>query len=83
MGTRMGTACTEKVWMPIMEAAFNGDSPRGEDAAGEGADPNVLQLHLSATARCTGAIEHKKTAPKHRGHEEVVRELRAPPAPTR
>ncbi|MFN8654475.1 MAG: ankyrin repeat domain-containing protein [Gemmatimonadales bacterium] len=66
-----------KVWMPIMEAAFNGDSPQVRTLLAKGADPNVLSNSTFRHRPLHRAIEHKKTAPKHRGHEEVVRELLA------
>lgn len=71
------TPAPRKVWMPIMEAAFNGDSPQVKKLLAKGADPNVLSNSTFRHRPLHRAIEHKKTAPKHRGHEEVVRELLA------
>ncbi|HSB54076.1 MAG TPA: ankyrin repeat domain-containing protein [Gemmatimonadales bacterium] len=65
------------VWKPIMEAAFNGDGATVRRLLEAGADPNVLSNSTQRHRPLHRAIEHKKTFPKHNGHDEVVRVLLA------
>ncbi|HWA56920.1 MAG TPA: ankyrin repeat domain-containing protein [Gemmatimonadales bacterium] len=71
------TPAPRKLWTPIMKAAFTGDVGAVQRLLMRGADPNVLSNSSHRHRPLHRAIEHKKTLPKHDGHEEVVRHLLA------
>jgi ankyrin repeat protein len=58
-----------------MDAALAGDAERARRLLDGGADPNVLSSAPHNYRPLHRAIEHKKTMPKHDGHEQVVRLL--------
>lgn len=62
-------------WKPLMDAAFNGDSVVVGRLLRTGADPNVLSNSTQRHRPLHRVLERKKTVPKHRGHEEVLRLL--------
>jgi len=62
-------------WKPLMDAAFNGDALQVERLLRKGADPNVLSNSTQRHRPLHRVLERKKTIPKHRGHEEVLRLL--------
>jgi ankyrin repeat protein len=62
-------------WQPVMDAAFAGDDVRARQLLDAGADPNVLSTTNYRHRPLHRAIEHKKTSPKHAGHERVVKLL--------
>src|SRR5262249_19871566 len=62
-------------WKPIMEAAFNGDPATVERLLKQGVDPNILSNSTQRHRPLHRAIERKKTLPKHRGHDQVVKLL--------
>jgi ankyrin repeat protein len=62
-------------WKPLMDAAFLGDAPRVRSLLKAGADPNVMSTTNFRHRPLHRAIEHKKTSPKHDGHDEVVKAL--------
>jgi ankyrin repeat protein len=64
-------------WQPIMNAAFRGDPVAVGRLLRQGADPNVLSGTTFRHRPLHRAIEHKKTTPRHQGHDEVVRQLLA------
>jgi ankyrin repeat protein len=66
---------TKADWKPIMDAAFAGDAQRVEKLLKAGADPNVVSGTNHRYRPLHRAIEHKKTMPKHTGHDEVVKIL--------
>jgi ankyrin repeat protein len=59
-------------WKPLMDAALAGDVERARRLLDGGADPNVLSTTPHRYRPPHRAIEHKKTMPKHVGHERVV-----------
>jgi ankyrin repeat protein len=62
-------------WKPIMDAAYVGDAEKIAKLLDAGADPNVISTTPHRYRPLHRAIEHKKTAPKHEGHERVVATL--------
>lgn len=62
-------------WKPIMDAAFAGDAPRVRRLLDGGADPNARGTTGHHYRPLHRAIEHKKTMPKHQGHDAVVKLL--------
>jgi ankyrin repeat protein len=62
-------------WKPIVDAAFAGDAAKVQKLLDAGADPNVISTTPHRYRPLHRAIEHKKTAPKHEGHERVVKLL--------
>jgi ankyrin repeat protein len=66
-----------KDWKPIMDAAFTGDARKVAAMLKPGADPNVLSATNHHHRPLHRAIEHKKSIPKHEGHDKVVRILLA------
>ncbi len=68
----MGAKPRKTAWKPLMDACLGGDSERVESLLASGSDPNVLSPapHLYRPLHRT--IEHKKTMPKHAGHDRVV-----------
>ncbi len=62
-------------WKPLMDAAFAGDVNRARKLLDDGADPNVISTTPHRYRPLHRAIEHKKTMPKHTGHEAVVKLL--------
>lgn len=64
-------------WKPIMDAAFDGNPVLVERLIRKGADPNVLSNSTQRHRPLHRVIERKKTVPKHRGHEDVVKVLLA------
>jgi ankyrin repeat protein len=62
-------------WKPIMDAAFAGDAVRVKKLLDAGADPNIQSTTNHHYRPLHRAIEHKKTMPKHVGHDQVVKLL--------
>jgi ankyrin repeat protein len=62
-------------WKPLMDAAYLGDAKRVRTLLDAGTDPNVVSTTVHRYRPLHRAIEHKKTAPKTKGHEEVVKLL--------
>lgn len=62
-------------WKPIMDASLAGDDARVRKLLDAGADPNILSTTAHRYRPLHRAIEHKKTMPKHAGHERVVKLL--------
>lgn len=58
-----------------MDAAFAGDAVAVRRLLKAGADPNMLSNSTYRHRPLHRAIEHKKTIPKTKGHEQVVRLL--------
>jgi ankyrin repeat protein len=59
-------------WKPLMDAAYAGDPVRVAALLDRGADPNVLSTTTFRHRPLHRVIEHKKTAPKHAGHDAVI-----------
>src|SRR5437762_3911784 len=59
-------------WKPIMDAAYVGDAEKVLRLLDAGADPNVISTTPHRHRPLHRAIEHKKTAPRHEGHDRVV-----------
>lgn len=68
-------AAAGKGWKPIMDAAYAGDPRKVKQLLEAGADPNVLSPTPHRHRPLHRAIERKKTAPRGKGHEQVVRVL--------
>jgi ankyrin repeat protein len=66
-----------KIWKPLMDAALAGDAPSVRSLLKAGADPNMLSNSTYRHRPLHRAIEHKKTIPRTKGHEQVVRLLLA------
>lgn len=62
-------------WKPLMDAAFQGDPALVRQLLRQGADPNVLSNSTQRHRPLHRVLERKKTIPRHRGHEEVLRVL--------
>lgn len=62
-------------WKPLMDASLAGDDARVRKLLDAGADPNALSTTGHRYRPLHRAIEHKKTMPKHAGHECVVKLL--------
>ena len=64
-----------KYWKPIMDASYGGSTEVVSLLLKHGADPNVLSKTVQRHRPLHRAIEHKKTFPKHVGHEKTVQTL--------
>jgi ankyrin repeat protein len=62
-------------WKPLMDACLAGDAEWARKLLDGGADPNVMSTTPHRYRPLHRAIEHKKTMPKHEGHDEVVKLL--------
>lgn len=62
-------------WKPIMDASYGGSAEVVSLLLKHGADPNVLSKTVQRHRPLHRAIEHKKTFPKHVGHEKTVQTL--------
>ena len=71
----LGALVKKKDWQPIMNAAFAGDAKRVESLLKSGINPNVQSTTTHRHRPLLRAIEHKKSSPKHTGHERVVKLL--------
>ena len=59
-------------WQPMMDACYVGQADAVALLLENGADPNVKSRSAHHYRPLHRTVEHKKTAPKHDGHHEVV-----------
>ncbi len=59
-------------WQPMMDACYVGQAGAVALLLEHGADPNVKSRSAHHYRPLHRTVEHKKTAPKHDGHHEVV-----------
>ena len=62
-------------WKPIMDACYVGQADAVALLLEHGADPNVKSKSSHHYRPLHRTVEHKKTAPKHDGHHQVVKLL--------